>query len=131
MKRFAILIAMLLTFSIASHSQDVETTKPTEDTEIVRRTAAIDIEGVIHDNVVISLKSISVDMFTGDPKVKVTITDNNGKKIYKKTFKNSNLYIFSDGHIQVGQPKFNKLIITKSETSDDYIGVIREKEGIW
>ena len=54
----------------------------------------------------------------------------------KKTFRNVFLYVFSDGQVQVGQPtgkkkSFNQIIITKSASSDDYVGMIREKEGIY
>ena len=131
MKKIAILITVLFAFCITCWSQDMETTKPLEDTEIARRVAVVDIEGKVYDNMVITMKSVSVDMLSGNPKVKVTVTNEDGKKIYKRTFKNSNLYMFSDGQVQVGQPKFSQLVITKSETSGSYIGVIREKEGVY
>ena len=35
--------------------------------------------------------------------VKVTVRDENGKKIYKKRFSKSRLYAFSDGTIQIGK----------------------------
>ena len=68
--------------------------------------------------------------------MKVKVLDENGKSIYKKTFRNVFLYVFSDGQVQVGQPtgkkkSFNQIIITKSASSDDYVGMIREKEGIY
>ena len=41
------------------------------------------------------------------------------------------MYVFSNGQIQVGKPNFDQLIIFKSSTDNRYIGVIREKEGIY
>ena len=132
MKKIAILITVLFAFCITCWSQDAETSKPSTNTEVVRKVAVMDIEGKFYLNVTVTIKSVSPDYFLTDKyKVKVSITDSDGHKIYKKTFKNSFLYIFSDGQIQVGKPKFNRLFISKSETSGSYIGVIREKEGVY
>lgn len=79
MKIIVTLIIMMLAFVTAGWLQIEETTKPSDDTKVVRRVAAI----------------------------------------------------FYNGHIQVGQPNFTQLIITKSETSGIYIGLVREKEGIY
>ena len=62
-------------------------------------------------------------------KYKYVATDKNGKKIYKKTFKNCYLYIFTNGQVQVGKPKFNQVIISKA--GERWFGEIKEKEGIW
>ncbi len=54
------------------------------------------------------MKSTSPDYFITDKyKVKITITDANGKKIWKKTLKNVFLYVFSDGQVQVGKRHFD------------------------
>ena len=68
---------------------------------------------------------------TNKYKVKVKVVDENGKSIYKKTLKNAFLYVFSNGQIQVGKPNFNQILITESELTDDNIGIIREKEGVY
>ena len=76
------------------------------------------------------MKSTSPDYFITDKyKVKVTVQDKNGKKIYKKTFKNCYLYIFSNGQVQVGQPKFNQIVISRA--GERWFGEIKEKEGVW
>ncbi len=86
------------------------------------------IEGKEYRNVVMTLKSTSPDLLITD-KVKVLVKDENGKKVYKKTFKNCYLYIFSNGQVQDGKPKFNQIVI--SRVSDSWFGEIKEKEGVW
>lgn len=39
--------------------------------------------------------------------------------------------MFSDGQIQVGKNNFNQIVVTKPDSLDDYIGIIREKEGVY
>lgn len=125
-----IFLAMLLTFTSNVLAQ--ESAKPLTDQEIVRKVALIDIEGTTYENVVVSMKSTSPDYFITDKyKVKVVITDSNGKKIWKKTLKNVFLYVFSDGQVQVGKRGFNQILIHKSSYTGDVIGEIREKEGFY
>lgn len=129
MKR--ILLLLMATFTIAcSFAQS--------DIEIVRRCSYMSIERESFDNVVITLKSYyqSSEPFLGikgGPRVKVTVKDNNGKKVYKKTFKNSYLYIDRDGQIEVGRPNFRQLTIGRWRTKkiDTWYGMIKEKEGIY
>ena len=45
--------------------------------------------------------------------------------------KNVFLYVFSNGQVQVGKSNFDQILIQKSSYSDDFIGKIREKEGIF
>ncbi|MCM1219956.1 MAG: hypothetical protein NC548_36250 [Lachnospiraceae bacterium] len=79
-----------------------------------------------------SFKSITPDYFISDKyKVKVQVVDKNGKSVYKKTFKNVFLYVFSTGQIQVGKKNFDQIVVSKSKTIDENIGIIREKEGIY
>jgi hypothetical protein len=108
-----------------------ETAKPLTDTEIIRNTIEIDIEGNVYENVKIILKSISPDYFVSEKhKVKVTILDVKGKVVWRKTLKNVYLYVFSDGQIQVGQKNFTRILISKNN-SGSYIGKIRESEGVY
>lgn len=131
MKRFILFFAFLLTCSICIMAQ--ETAYPLNDTEVVRKLTYIDIEGVIYDNVVVTLKSKSPNYFSlkSDYKVKVTVRNSEGKKIWKKTLRNVNLYVFSTGQVQVGKYNFDKIVISRSSYSNDYFGMIREKEGIY
>lgn len=130
MKKLLLLFAMLLTFTANICAQ--ESAKPLTDQEVVRRVEIMDIEGTTYENVVVSMKSTSPDYFITDKyKVKVVITDSNGKKIWKKTLKNVFLYVFSDGQVQVGKRGFDQILIQKSSYSGSFIGKIREKEGIY
>lgn len=123
-------LVAIITMAVSFAQNETETSKPSLDTEIVRRCSLINIEGKFYDDVTVNMKSISPDYFITDKyKVKVTVVDKEGKKIYKKTFKNCYLYIFSSGQVQVGKPKFNQIVIGKA--GDGWFGEIKEKEGVW
>ena len=133
MKRI-LLFLMMLTINIVGFAQSDETEKasPMTDTEIVRKCAILDVEGKYYDNVTVTIKSNQPDLFFTDKyKVKVTVTDASGSKIWNKTFKNAFLYVFSSGQIQVGKQNFDQLVISKSSSTGDWIGIVREKEGIY
>ena len=130
MKKILLLFAMLLTFTLNVFAQ--EKANPVTDHEVVRRVALIDIEGITYENVVVSMKSTSPDgIITDKYKVKVVITDSKGKKIWKKTLKNVFLYVFSEGQVQVGNGGFHQIVIYKLSHTADFIGKIREKEGVY
>lgn len=125
------ILLIFIFFNITTNLFSQETTKPLSDAEIMRNVSSMDIEGEKHKNVKVVLKSISPDYYFSDKyKVKVTIEDMDGKKVWKKTLKNDYLYVFSDGDIQVGRPNFSKILIFKND-SGSFIGVVREKEGIY
>ena len=129
MKKILLLFAMLLTFTVKVFAQ--EKANPVTDQKVVRKVALIDIEGTTYENVVVSLKSTSPDDFTDKYKVRVVITDSTGKKIWKKTLKNVFLYVFPKGQVQIGKGGFDQIVIQKSSYTDDFIGKIREKEGVY
>ena len=123
------LVFLVFHFTTSLFSQ--ETTKPLTDTEIERNVSRLDIEGKEYKNVKVTFKSISPDYYFSDKhKVKVTIVDMDDKKVWKKTLKNTFLYVFSNGQIPVGRPNFNKILIQKND-SGSFIGKIREKEGVY
>jgi len=131
MKQFATLLFMMLSLALSSFAQKAEEAAPLLDTEIERKVDFIDIDGELFDKVVVTFKSNSPDgVFTEKYKVKVSITDSNGDKIWKKTLKNDFLYVFSDGTVQVGRKNFTKIIIFKTSSGKIY-GKIRLKEGIY
>ena len=139
MKKTLLLFAMMLAFALNVSAQDFNVNvcerkeaNPVTDQKVVRKVALIDIEGTTYENVVVSMKSTSPDgIITDKYKVKVVITDSKGKKIWKKTLKNVFLYVFSNGQVQVGKRGFDQILIQKSSYTDDFIGKIREKEGIY
>ena len=125
---------MMLTINIVGFAQNDETEKasPMTETEIVRKCAILDVEGKQYENVTVTIKSKSPDYFLTDKfKVKVTVTDESGVKVWNKTFKNAFLYVFSNGQIQVGKQNFDKLVIAKSSSTSEWIGIVREKEGVY
>lgn len=102
------------------------------DTEIVRKCAILDVEGKYYEDVTVTIKSNQPDYFWTDKyKVKVTVTDVSGAKVWNKTFKNAFLYVFSSGQIQIGKKNFDQMVISKPSTSGDWIGIVREKEGVY
>ena len=124
----------MLTISIVGFAQssEPEKAKPLTDTEIVRKVSNLDIEGKHYENVTVTIKSNKSDYFWTDKyKVKVTVNNAFGNKVWNKTFKNAYLYIFSNGQIQIGKPNFSQMIISKSDSSEDWRGIVREKEGIY
>lgn len=130
--RFVLLAAMILTSAFTFAQSKPETAKPLTSMEVMRKVAVLDIEGKMYENVIISFKSTTPDYIITDKyKVKVKVVDENGKPIYKKTLKNAFLYVFSSGQIQAGKPNFNQILITKSKLTDNNIGIIREKEGVY
>lgn len=134
MKKIILLMLLMLPMAVVAQSEEPEKSSPSRDTEIVRRCSLMDIEGEYYDNVVVTLKSYykeseSLLGIKGGYRVKVIVKDGNGKKIYKKTFKNCYLYIFSNGQVQVGKPKFNQIVISRA--GERWFGEIKEKEGVW
>lgn len=133
MKRI-LLFLMMLTINIVGFAQSDETEKasPMTDTEIVRKCAILDVEGKYYDNVTVTIKSNQPDFFFTDKyKVKVTVTDASGSKVWNKIFKNAFLYVFPNGQVQVGKQNFDKLVIAKSSSTGEWIGMVREKEGVY
>lgn len=133
MKRI-LLFLMMLTINIVGFAQNDETerAKPMTDTEIVRKCAILDVEGKYYENVTVTIKSNQPDFFFTDKyKVKVTVTDASGSKVWNKTFKNAFLYVFSSGQVQVGKQNFDKLVIAKSSSTGEWVGMVREKEGVY
>lgn len=118
--------------SMTKFAQEAETAKPLTDTEVVRKVTLLDVDGKYYLNVVMTFKSTSPDYFITDKyKVKVTVKNSVGKTVWKKTLKNAFLYVFSNGQIQVGQKNFDQIVVQKSRESDGFVGIVREKEGVY
>ena len=133
MKKVLLFLVMLMTYVVSfAQSNDSEKIKPLLDTEIVRKCANLDIEGKYYENVTVTIKSNEPDYVWIDKyKVKGTVTDASGNKVWKKTLNNSFLYVFSDGQIQIGKKNFYKMVILRSSSSGNWKGVVREKEGVY
>ena len=75
-----------------AQSDEFKNVMPLTDTEIVRKVTILDIEGQNYENVTVTMKSNQPDfVFTDKFKVKVTVTDTSGTKVWNKTFKNCEL----------------------------------------
>lgn len=135
MKKILTLLVLLLSLHtpLLAQNDQSEKSAPLHDAELIRKVWKMDIEGEIYSDVTVFIKSIRPDhFFTDKYKVKVQVTDSDGRKIWNKTFKNAYLYVFSNGQVQVGRPKFHQLVIYDSKFSSKYErGIIREKEGVY
>ena len=120
----AIITFLFLICTIMTFAQE-ESVKPTYGVELDREVALAVIEKVNYEDVIVELKSSD---FLDDG-VKITVKDaKTGKKIYKKNFKKSYLYAFSDGTIVVGKGNaLTQVILQKSEKHDVWLAEIREK----
>lgn len=135
MKQLLTILFFILSCSIFGQ----DTISPIHDTEVVRKVSILDIEGKIYNNVEVSMQSVSPQIISykspilNSPYYKVVITVRNEKKkqVWKKTLKEAYLYVFKNGQVQVGQQNFVQVLIDKSSETDNFIGKIREKEGIF
>lgn len=138
MKKYVLLLLAIVTILFFAFAQsEPETAEPSYGVEIQRRCAILDIEGKEYENALVELKSNDPDYNFTDKShvnVKATITLPTGeqKVVYKKKIKDSYLFIFRNGQIQVGRPNFDKIVITPSSTKEGiYYGTINEKEGVY
>ncbi len=131
-KKTLMILVLLMSISLTFAQKEPETVMPLTDMEVMRHVAYLDIEGQIYENVIMTFKSITPDYIITDKyKVKVKVINKDKKPIYKKTLKNVFLYIFSNGQLLVGRKNFDQIVVQKASTTEDYIGVIREKEGVY
>lgn len=120
---------LLVCISVCSIAQDYtksESAKPTFGVTLERECSDIAIENTIYHNVTIELKAADIsDLFTYG--VKVTVTDENGKKIYKKRFSKSYLYVFPSKTIQVGNGNAIIQVGLYKNRDGEWEAIIREK----
>ena len=130
MKRLFSILALSLCLMSAS-AQEKESVHPVMgQVEIARICDVVDIEGSIVKDAVIYLKT-GKTAFSYSISNKVDVKVKQGKKtIFHKKLKNAYLYIFSNGQVQVGQPRINNIIIGR-DSDGSIVGQIRIMEGIW
>ena len=126
MKKLIVLLIFSLSFGwfvfAQNNNDETEKASPMQNAELIRKVCFLDIEGEVYTDVVVAIKY----------RVKVKVTDSNGKTVWNKTMKNAYLYVFSDGQIQIGRPKFSQLVIYSGKRANKYEkGIIREKEGVY
>lgn len=122
-KLLFIILSLCSTFIIYGQEESVI---PTFGVELYREVKLADIEKKIYENVTIEINASEfIDWTTG---VKVTVKDVQRKKIYKKRFKKSYLYAFSDGTIQIGKGNaITQLVLFKSKENNEWFLSIRGK----
>ena len=133
---FVMMMALVMSFTCNASERmdddDTETTSPMLGTEIERYCTLMDIEHKIYADVKVIIKSNNPDYYwTTKHKVYFKVIDSEGNVVYKKTFKNAYLYVFRSGQIQIGKKNFDQVVIRKSKSSEDWLGIIREKEGVF
>ena len=118
---------LILFFAITIISLAQETAKPSYGVTIERPVVVAQINGTFYNNVVVELKAAdTTDLFAEG--VKITVKDENGKKIYKKRFSKSRLYAFSDGDIEVGKGNaLTNMILYKDKTTGNWLMGLRDK----
>lgn len=127
MKRIILSFIMVIWAAISFAQESV---KPSYGVKTERPVAVALINGKRYYDVTVELSSAEItDMFVEG--VKVTVRDENGKKIYKKRFSKSRLYAFSDGTIQIGKGNAvtNMNLYKDSDTRKWYMEL--RKKGIY
>ena len=137
MKKLIVLLIFSLSFGwfvfAQNNNDETEKASPMQNAELIRKVCFLDIEG----EVIYRCSSCNQIhqprwLFSDKYRVKVKVTDSNGKTVWNKTMKNAYLYVFSDGQIQIGRPKFSQLVIYSGKRANKYEkGIIREKEGVY
>lgn len=112
---------------IGQINKNDEEVEPLFNVNIYRKCKVLDLDNKTFENVILDIKSTSID------KVYITIKDSNGILVDKIKLKRSYLYIFRDGQIQIGLKNYNKVIIKKIDDPSNWnwIGIIREREGVY
>lgn len=135
MKRIILSVIMTI-WAIICFSQ--ESVKPTFGVELERPVAIAMIDGKTYYDVTVLISSAE---YGGDRNfwreeclipalrgVKIIVKNTAGKKIYKKRFKKSLLYAYSDGTIQVGRGNaVMNLTLTKDPETRKWYMELREK----
>lgn len=128
-KVFVVFLFIFSTVSTFAQSEG-ESVKPIGGITLYRNVSLAAIEQNNYLDVIVKFKAAELgDYFTNG--VKVVVVDNNtGKKIYRKRFSKSYLYVFSDGTIEVGKGNaLTQIILFKKDGSG--WGMILKERGIY
>ena len=129
MKKLFTTILLSAAAALSCFAQSEEKVRPSYSVNTVRKCSVIDIEGSKHYDVTMEFKSCA---FSAEhPYVNVTIKNQDGKKVLSKKYKESFLYIFKSGQVEVGKPNFPKIVVAPTSEKGVYQAAIREKEGIY
>ena len=128
-KVFVVFLFIFSTVSTFAQSEG-ESVKPIGGITLYRNVSLAAIEQNNYLDVIVKFKAAELgDYFTNG--VKVVVVDNNtGKKIYRKRFSKSYLYVFSDGTIEVGKGNALTQIILLYKDGSGW-GMILKERGIY
>ena len=127
-KVFVVFLFIFSTVSTFAQSEG-ESVKPIGGITLYRNVSLAAIEKEKY--LIVKFKAAELgDYFTNG--VKVVVVDNNtGKKIYRKRFSKSYLYVFSDGTIEVGKGNaLTQIILFKYKDGSGW-GMILKERGIY
>ena len=129
-KVFVVFLFIFSTVSTFAQSEG-ESVKPIGGITLYRNVSLAAIEQNNYLDEIVKFKAAELgDYFTNG--VKVVVVDNNtGKKIYRKRFSKSYLYVFSDGTIEVGKGNaLTQIILFKYKDGSGW-GMILKERGIY
>ena len=126
-KVFVVFLFIFSTVSTFAQSEG-ESVKPIGGITLYRNVSLAAIEQNNYLDVIVKFKAAELgDYFTNGVKVVV----NTGKKIYRKRFSKSYLYVFSDGTIEVGKGNaLTQIILFKYKDGSGW-GMILKERGIY
>ena len=127
-KAFVVFLFIFSTVSTFAQSEG-ESVKPIGGITLYRNVSLAAIEQNNYLDVIVKFKAAELgDYFTNG----VVVVDNNtGKKIYRKGFSKSYLYVFSDGTIEVGKGNaLTQIILFKYKDGSGW-GMILKERGIY
>ena len=125
-KVFVVFLFIFSTVSTFAQSEG-ESVKPIGGITLYRNVSLAAIEQNNYLDVIVKFKAAELgDYFTNGVKVVVV-----GKKIYRKRFSKSYLYVFSDGTIEVGKGNaLTQIILFKYKDGSGW-GMILKERGIY
>lgn len=128
-KVFVVFLFIFSTVSTFAQSEG-ESVKPIGGITLYRNVSLAAIEQNNYLDVIVKFKAAELgDYFTNG--VKVVVVNNTGKKIYRKRFSKSYLYVFSDGTIEVGKGNaLTQIILFKYKDGSGW-GMILKERGIY
>ena len=125
---FAILILACFFISAAAKDgkQTEETASPTFGVTVERECGVVVIEKEVYHPSTLAATAAEHGHMFGD-RVKVTVWDKNGNKIYKKRFSKSFLYAYSDGSIYIARGNALTQVQVRKSSSGEWEAKIRAK----
>jgi hypothetical protein len=116
-----------IVMSFAQNEGNSESVKPTWGVTLEREVLVAEIDKKSYIDVTVELKAAELGDIFADG-VKVTVVDNTGKKIYRKRFSKSYLYVLSDGTIVVAKgDALTQMIVFKFKDGNGWKMVLKEK----